>query len=75
MRKEKQVPKDEELDRRMEEMGVPIMAGDTIASKQLRYFEACRHLRKETRTSHLALISALASVASALAAWFTACHH
>ena len=65
----RKLPKDEELDTLMEEMGVPVVQGENVADKQRRYIDACRHLR-ESRTWVLAALSALASVVSAFAAWW-----
>jgi hypothetical protein len=65
----RKLPKDEELDTLMEEMGVPVVQGENVADKQPRYIDASRHLR-ESRTWVLAALSALASVVSAFAAWW-----
>jgi hypothetical protein len=65
----RKLPKDEELDTLMEEMGVPVVQGENVADKQRRYIDASRHLR-ESRTWVLAALSALASVVSAFAAWW-----
>lgn len=61
-------PKDEELDAKMEEMGIPIVSGETVADKQRRYIDALRY-QTESRAWVFALIAAFASLASALAAW------
>ncbi len=45
----RKLPKDEELDTLMEEMGVPVVQGENVADKQRRYIDASRHLR-ESRT-------------------------
>ena len=73
-----------ELEQRARELGVD-MTGELITQSamgrhkvaafelQRRVIEAERHLR-ESRTWMLALISALASVASAVAAWIAVAH-
>jgi hypothetical protein len=68
-KRDTKLPTDEELHRLMENIGLPVMYEENIAESQRRYFEACRHLR-ESRIWMLALLSAMASFASALAAWF-----
>jgi hypothetical protein len=66
-------PKDEELDQAMESIGLPVVSEENVADKQRRYIDAHR-FHVESRAWTFALISALASVASAAAAWVVACH-
>jgi hypothetical protein len=66
-------PKDEELDQAMEDIGLPVVSGETVTDKQRRYIDARRYL-VESRAWTFALISTLASLASAVAAWLAACH-
>jgi hypothetical protein len=73
MWKRTRFPKDEELDKAMEDIGLPTVAGENVTDKQRRYIDARRFL-VESRTWTFALISALASLASAAAAWFAVYH-
>ena len=73
MRKRANFPKDEALDQVMEGMGLPVVGGETVAEKQRRYIDAHRFLI-ESRSWTFELIFALASLASAAAAWFAVFH-
>ncbi len=73
MWKRARFPKDEDLDQAMEKIGLPVVSGENVTDKQRRYIDARRYL-VESRAWSFALISALASLASAAAAWFAVFH-
>jgi hypothetical protein len=66
------IPSGAELERKMEEIGLPLPSGESVAAKQSRYLEASRQIR-DSRVWWFALLSAIVSVISVAAAWFSSC--